>query len=82
MRREYSAAQFRRVCDTLLAAVPGLELATDIICGEQPLALLGREPEQRVLSGALGATVSRGLGCSAPRPRHGAMPPFTCRLPR
>ncbi|EFN58477.1 hypothetical protein CHLNCDRAFT_19538, partial [Chlorella variabilis] len=33
MRREYSAAQFRRVCDTLLAAVPGLELATDIICG-------------------------------------------------
>jgi hypothetical protein len=33
MNREYSVAQFRRVCDTLLQLVPGLELATDIICG-------------------------------------------------
>jgi threonylcarbamoyladenosine tRNA methylthiotransferase CDKAL1 len=33
MNREYSVAQFRRVCDTLLGLVPGLELATDIICG-------------------------------------------------
>lgn len=33
MNREYTAAQFERVCDTLLAAVPGMELATDIICG-------------------------------------------------
>ncbi|KAL4457896.1 hypothetical protein ABPG75_012761 [Micractinium tetrahymenae] len=33
MNREYSRADFERVCDTLLAAVPGLELATDIICG-------------------------------------------------
>lgn len=33
MNREYSAAQFGRVCDTLLAAVPRMELATDVICG-------------------------------------------------
>ena len=33
MRREYTAAEFCRVADTLLAAVPGLQLATDIICG-------------------------------------------------
>jgi len=33
MNREYSRAQFERVCDTLLAAVPRMELATDIICG-------------------------------------------------
>ena len=33
MNREYTAAQFERVCDTLLAAVPGMELATDVICG-------------------------------------------------
>jgi threonylcarbamoyladenosine tRNA methylthiotransferase CDKAL1 len=35
MRREYTSAEFRRVCDTLLGAVPGLQLATDIICGER-----------------------------------------------
>ncbi len=34
MRREYSRAEFERVCDTLLAAVPDMELATDVICGE------------------------------------------------
>ena len=33
MRREYTAGEFCRVADTLLAAVPGLQLATDIICG-------------------------------------------------
>jgi tRNA A37 methylthiotransferase MiaB len=33
MNREYTAAEFRRVADTLLDKVPGLELATDIICG-------------------------------------------------
>ena len=33
MRREYTAAEFERVADTLLAKVPGLQLATDIICG-------------------------------------------------
>jgi len=33
MNREYTASEFRRVCDTLLAEVPGLEIATDIICG-------------------------------------------------
>ena len=33
MRREYTAAEFCTVVDTLLAAVPGLHLATDIICG-------------------------------------------------
>ena len=31
MRREYTRAQFERVADTLLALVPGLQLATDII---------------------------------------------------
>ncbi|BDA40551.1 probable threonylcarbamoyladenosine tRNA methylthiotransferase at N-terminal half [Coccomyxa sp. Obi] len=33
MNREYNSAQFCRVADTLLGLVPGLELATDIICG-------------------------------------------------
>ncbi|KAL4424994.1 hypothetical protein ABPG77_002879 [Micractinium sp. CCAP 211/92] len=33
MKREYSRAEFERVCDTLLAAVPDMELATDVICG-------------------------------------------------
>ncbi len=33
MNREYTSAEFCRVADTLLAKVPGLELATDIICG-------------------------------------------------
>ena len=50
MNREYTAADFCRVADTLLAAVPGLQLATDIIAGfpgeteedfEQTLSLLG-----------------------------------------
>lgn len=51
MKREYTAAEFCRVADTLLAAVPGLQLATDIICGfpgeteadhQQTLALVAR----------------------------------------
>ena len=33
MNREYTRAEFERVCDTLLTAVPRIELATDIICG-------------------------------------------------
>ena len=33
MKREYSREEFCEVCDTLLALVPGLQLATDIICG-------------------------------------------------
>ena len=33
MNREYSAAEFRRCADTLLARVPGLHIHTDIICG-------------------------------------------------
>lgn len=45
MHREYTRADFERVADTLLALVPGLELATDIICGfpgPPPHAQLGR----------------------------------------
>jgi len=33
MNREYTVEEFRRVCDFLTARVPGLNLATDIICG-------------------------------------------------
>jgi len=33
MRREYTREEFCRVADTLLASVPSLLLATDIICG-------------------------------------------------
>lgn len=33
MNREYTAAEFRHVADALLAAVPELTLATDVICG-------------------------------------------------
>lgn len=33
MSREYTVAEFERVCDTLLAEVPGVDLATDIIAG-------------------------------------------------
>ena len=33
MRREYTVAEFRRVCDFLLTKVPDVTLATDIICG-------------------------------------------------
>ncbi|KAJ1640634.1 hypothetical protein T492DRAFT_567003, partial [Pavlovales sp. CCMP2436] len=33
MNREYTIAEFRHVADSLLAAVPGLTLATDVICG-------------------------------------------------
>ena len=33
MNREYTVSEFRRVADYLLARVPGLTLATDIICG-------------------------------------------------
>ena len=33
MNREYTSAEFKLVADTLLKLVPGMELATDIICG-------------------------------------------------
>ncbi|DAZ99569.1 TPA: hypothetical protein N0F65_001397, partial [Lagenidium giganteum] len=33
MNREYTVGEFRRVADVLLEKVPGLTLATDIICG-------------------------------------------------
>ena len=33
MNREYTRADFEKVCDTLLAKVPHMELATDIIAG-------------------------------------------------
>ncbi|GAX77899.1 hypothetical protein CEUSTIGMA_g5341.t1 [Chlamydomonas eustigma] len=33
MNREYTVAEFERVCDVLGSSVPGLQLATDIICG-------------------------------------------------
>ena len=33
MRREYTVAEFEEVCDYLLAAVPDITIATDIICG-------------------------------------------------
>lgn len=33
MNREYTRAEFEKVTDTLLSLVPGLVLATDIICG-------------------------------------------------
>ena len=33
MNREYTCAEFERVCDHLLASVPDMELATDIIAG-------------------------------------------------
>lgn len=45
MNREYTVAEFEKVVDTLRALVPGIELATDIICGfpvrsfKLPLAL-------------------------------------------
>jgi tRNA A37 methylthiotransferase MiaB len=33
MRREYTAGEFEELADYLLAAVPGLTLASDVICG-------------------------------------------------
>lgn len=33
MNREYTVSQFRRVVDTLIELVPGMQVATDIICG-------------------------------------------------
>lgn len=51
MNREYTAAEFRRCADTLRELVPGVQLATDIICGfpgetdadfEETLALVAR----------------------------------------
>ena len=33
MKREYTVEEFKQVCDTLLEAVPGMSIATDIIAG-------------------------------------------------
>lgn len=33
MNREYTVAEFRKVVDTLTELVPGMQIATDIICG-------------------------------------------------
>ncbi|XP_047342272.1 threonylcarbamoyladenosine tRNA methylthiotransferase [Impatiens glandulifera] len=33
MNREYTVSEFRRVADTLIQLVPGMQIATDIICG-------------------------------------------------
>ncbi|KAL2653651.1 hypothetical protein R1flu_021779 [Riccia fluitans] len=33
MKREYTVAEFKQVVDTLLRLVPGIHIATDIICG-------------------------------------------------
>lgn len=33
MNREYSVEEFEYVCDYLLEHVPGISIATDIICG-------------------------------------------------
>lgn len=33
MNREYNVAEFEKVADTLLSKVPGMTLATDVICG-------------------------------------------------
>jgi threonylcarbamoyladenosine tRNA methylthiotransferase CDKAL1 len=51
MKREYSLEDFMHVCDTLIQKVPGVTIATDVICGfpgeteedfEQTLQLIGR----------------------------------------
>ena len=33
MNREYTVGEFRKVVDTLYELVPGMQIATDIICG-------------------------------------------------
>ncbi len=33
MRREYTQADFRRIVDYLKEQVPGITIATDLICG-------------------------------------------------
>lgn len=33
MKREYTVGEFKRVVDTLLKLVPGMQIATDVICG-------------------------------------------------
>jgi hypothetical protein len=33
MNREYTVEEFRKVCDTLFRLVPGMQIATDVICG-------------------------------------------------
>lgn len=33
MNREYTVSEFRTVVDTLIELVPGMQIATDVICG-------------------------------------------------
>lgn len=33
MKREYTVGEFKKVVDTLMELVPGMQIATDIICG-------------------------------------------------
>lgn len=33
MNREYTVSEFRTVVDTLIDLVPGMQIATDVICG-------------------------------------------------
>lgn len=33
MNREYTVDEFRKVVDTLMELVPGMQIATDVICG-------------------------------------------------
>lgn len=33
MNREYTVGEFRKVVDTLMELVPGMQIATDVICG-------------------------------------------------
>lgn len=33
MNREYTVEEFKEVCDYLIEHVPGISIATDIICG-------------------------------------------------
>jgi tRNA A37 methylthiotransferase MiaB len=51
MNREYSVAEFRQVVDVLLARVPGMDLATDIICGF-PGGRRGRVLRRQHMAGA------------------------------
>lgn len=39
MNREYTVREFRTVVDTLTELVPGMQIATDIICGFPGLCL-------------------------------------------
>lgn len=48
MNREYTVSDFRTVVDTLTALVPGMQIATDIICGFPGLYFFSIVPCVRV----------------------------------